>query len=99
MATAPLLTYPHIRTDSAVMGGRPCVAGTRVRVMDIVTAHRGGLSPEQLTTYFSSRPLTLSEIHAALTYYYDHREAIDAALAEDDTAATQAEAERIANSH
>jgi uncharacterized protein (DUF433 family) len=99
MATAPLLTYPHIRADGAVMGGRPCVAGTRVRVMDIVAAHGGGLSPEQLTTYFSSRPLTLSEIHAALTYYYDHREAIDAALAEDDAAATQAEAERIANSH
>ena len=97
MATASLLTYPHIRTDSAVMGGRPCIAGTRVRVMDIVTAHRGGLSPEQLTMYFSSRTLTLSEIHAALTYYYDHQEPIDAAIAEDDAAGGRAEAERIAD--
>jgi hypothetical protein len=37
-----LSVHPH---GQRLMGGRPCVAGTRVRVMDIVATHRGGLSP------------------------------------------------------
>ncbi len=65
------------------MSGRPCIAGTRVRVMDIVSARKAGVPEEELREYFSSRPLTLGEIHAALTYYYDHQEEVDAGLAED----------------
>jgi uncharacterized protein (DUF433 family) len=65
------------------MSGRPCIAGTRVRVMDIVSAWQAGVTDGELQEYFSSRPLTLGEIHAALAYYYDHQEEIDAALAED----------------
>lgn len=37
------------------MSGRPCVAGTRVRVMDIVAARRAGVADEELRDYFSSR--------------------------------------------
>jgi uncharacterized protein (DUF433 family) len=51
--------------------------------MDIVAATNAGLRPEDLSEYFSSRTLTLSEIYAALSFYYDHQEEIDAALAED----------------
>lgn len=76
------------------MSGRPCVAGTRVRVMDVVGAWKAGVPEEELPQYFSTRSLTLSEIHAALTYYYDHQEEIDAALAEDADLGRQAERER-----
>lgn len=76
------------------MSGRPCIAGTRVRVMDIVSAYKAGVSDEQLQEYFSSRPLTLSEIHAALAYYYDHQEEIDAAFSEDEELGQEAERER-----
>ena len=46
--------------------------------MDIVKLERMGLPPEEMRTHYSSRPLTLAEVHAALTYYYDHKAEIDA---------------------
>jgi uncharacterized protein (DUF433 family) len=79
----PLPRYSRISVDPRMMSGRPCIAGTRVRVMDIVSAKKAGISDEQLREYFSSRTLTLGEIHAALTYYYDHQDEVDTALAED----------------
>ncbi|HWN40580.1 MAG TPA: DUF433 domain-containing protein [Thermoanaerobaculia bacterium] len=94
MNAAPAFAYPHITTDSQVMSGRPCIAGTRVRVMDIVGAYKAGVPDDQLRDYFSSRRLTLSEIHAALAYYYDHQEEIDAAFSEDEELGQKAERER-----
>ena len=60
------------------MSGSPCIAGTRIRVMDLVRAYQAGAPVEELQEYFSSRALTLSEIHAALAYYWDHHEELDA---------------------
>ena len=91
MATLPAAAYPYISSEPGVMSGRPCIAGTRVRLMDIVAARKAGVPEEELPEYFSSRTLTLSEIHAALTYYYDHQDEIDAALAEDAALGRQAE--------
>jgi uncharacterized protein (DUF433 family) len=99
METAPVLAYPHVSTDSQVMSGRPCVAGTRVRVMDVVGAYKAGVPDDQLQDYFSSRTLTLSEIHAALAYYYDHQEEIDAAFAEDEELGQEAERGQAQASH
>jgi uncharacterized protein (DUF433 family) len=99
METAPVLAYPHVSADSQVMSGRPCIAGTRVRVMDIVGAYKAGLPDEQLQEYFSSRTLSLSEIHAALAYYYDHQEEIDAAFAEDEELGQKVERERAQARH
>jgi uncharacterized protein (DUF433 family) len=95
MATLSALSYPHISAEPQVMSGRPCIAGTRVRVMDVVGARNAGVSDEELREYFSSRDLTLSEIHAALTYYYDHQDEIDATLTEDAKLGRQAEQEQI----
>ena len=99
MNAALALAYPHITTDPRVMSGRPCIAGTRVRVMDVVGAYKAGVSDEELQDYFSSRPLTLSEIHAALAYYYDHQDEIDAAFAEDEDLGQSAERERSRAGH
>lgn len=99
MKTAPALAYPHVSTDSQVMSGRPCITGTRVRVMDVVGAYKAGVPDEELQEYFSSRTLTLSEIHAALAYYYDHQDEIDAAFAEDEELGQRAERERVQASH
>jgi len=76
-------TYPHIEQDPAVRGGKACIAGTRIAVKDIVGLTRQGMRPEEMLEYFSSRPLTLAEVHAALTYYYDHQGEVDAELAAD----------------
>jgi hypothetical protein len=51
--------------------------------MDIVALERRGLAPEETRSHYSSRPLTLAEVHAALTYYYDHKDEIDACIEED----------------
>jgi uncharacterized protein (DUF433 family) len=75
--------YPHIEQDPAVRGGKACIAGTRIAVKDVVGLARQGMRPEEMAAYFSSRPLSLAEVHAALTYYYDHQGEIDAELAAD----------------
>jgi uncharacterized protein (DUF433 family) len=84
MATASKPTpYPHITATAGVRGGCPCIDGTRISVMDIVKLERLGLAPEEMQTHYSSRPLTLAEVHAALAYYYDHKAEIDACFEQD----------------
>ena len=52
---------------------RPYITDTRIRVQDIVSDHeRHGLSPEQIAREYPH--LTLAQVHAALAYYFDHRE-------------------------
>ncbi|MCU0728207.1 MAG: DUF433 domain-containing protein [Planctomycetes bacterium] len=69
-------TYEHIRIDPAICGGLAHVAGTRVRVIDIVALHERGLSPEEILDSYEH--LTLGRIHSALAYSYDHPDAVDA---------------------
>ena len=83
MATAPATVYCHISETPGVCGGKPCIAGTRIRVMDIVVLQRQGVRPEQMLDHYSSRPLTLAEVHSALAYYYDHKNEIEASFEED----------------
>jgi uncharacterized protein (DUF433 family) len=84
MATAAATAYPHITKTPGVCGGKACIAGTRIRVMDIVVLHEQGILPEQMLEHYSSRPLTPAEIHSALAYYYDHKDEIEAELAADE---------------
>lgn len=56
-------------------GGRARLAGHRVRVLDIaIWYERQGLSPDEIVSQIPS--LTLSDVHTALAYYFDHREEI-----------------------
>lgn len=85
MATAlQPAAYPHIERNPGVRGGKACIAGTRIAVKDIVALDRQGMRPDEMLEYFSSRPLTLAEVHAALAYYYDHRDEIEAEFAADE---------------
>lgn len=68
-------------------GGKPCVAGTRIRVWDVATLAQSGSSPDEIISHYPS--LTLADVHAALSYYYDNREAVEAAAAEDDRVAEE----------
>jgi uncharacterized protein (DUF433 family) len=74
--------YAHITKDPEVCGGKACIDGTRIRVMDIVGLHQHGYAPENMLNVYSI-PLTLAQVHAALTYYYDHPEEIEASVQED----------------
>ncbi len=74
MATAAKIAYPHIERTPDVRAGKACIASTRIAVVDVAQAHQAGLTPEEIQTHFSSRPLTLAEVHSALAYHYDHPE-------------------------
>lgn len=81
MAIAAKLVYSHITKDPEVCGGRATIDGTRIRVLDIWSLKRRGLSPEQMLEEY---PLTLAQVHAALSYAYENLAEIEAALTEDD---------------
>jgi uncharacterized protein (DUF433 family) len=71
--------YAHISRDPAVCGGKACIRGTRIRVLDIVhAAERLALSPDEVCDQYPG--LTLAQVHGALAYYYDHRDQIQAEI-------------------
>jgi uncharacterized protein (DUF433 family) len=92
MATALALVYSHITKTPGVCGGQPCIDGTRVRVKNVAGLQKEGFTPEQMLTQYPS--LNLAQVHAALAYYYDHREEIEAAMAEDEKAGDEYEQHR-----
>jgi len=62
---------------------RAYIAGTRVRVQDIYAqAEVHGRTPEQIVAGLPH--LTLGQVHAALSYLFDHREEILSEMREDD---------------
>lgn len=72
---------PHIERTPEVCGGKPRVAGTRIRVQDIYAWHeRLGRSPDEIVQRFPQ--LTLADVHAALAYFWDHRDEILRDIAE-----------------
>jgi uncharacterized protein (DUF433 family) len=72
---------------------RAFITGTRVRVQDIVSDHeRHGLSPEQIARDYPH--ITLAQVHAALAYFYDHREEVLQQMKADEDLASRMEAEQ-----
>jgi uncharacterized protein (DUF433 family) len=71
----PISEKVHITCTDDVCGGKPCVAGTRVRVQDIYVWHEiQGKSPDEIASAYPQ--LTLADIYAALAYFWDHRDLI-----------------------
>jgi uncharacterized protein (DUF433 family) len=65
----------HITSTAGVCGGRPCIAGSRIRVQDIYIWHeRQGQSPDEIVAKFPQ--LQLADVYAALAYFWDNRDAI-----------------------
>ena len=72
----------HIEITPGVAGGKPRLAGHRITVQNIAIWHeRTGLSADEIATEYG---LSLADVYAALAYYYDHREAIDQAMRDDE---------------
>lgn len=72
---------PAHRADAGVRGGEPVVGGTRIPVAAVVRAHQLGLEFDEILVQLPS--LRPEGLHAALLYYLDHQEQIDAILARD----------------
>jgi uncharacterized protein (DUF433 family) len=85
-------TINRIEKTPGVCGGRACIAGHRIRVMDIVVWHeKRGYCPDEIVEMFPG--ITLADVHAALAYYFDHRPEI-----EDDFRDSDEWAERVKGS-
>lgn len=57
--------------------GVPIITGTTMKVVELVTSQYAyGWSPEEL--HLNYPHLSMSQIHSALAYYWDHQEEINA---------------------
>lgn len=73
------ISSPHIELDER---GVARVAGTRHKVKMIVLDRIAyGWSPEEI--HFQYPDLSMAQIHAALAYYYDHKDEIDSQIVEE----------------
>mgnify|MGYP002621052217 CR=1 FL=1 len=79
----------HIVIEPGVCGGRPHIAGHRIRVQDVIVLHeQAGYGPDEIASAYPG--ITLADVYAALAWYHDNPEPIRAALAAD-----RAEVERL----
>jgi uncharacterized protein (DUF433 family) len=83
------LVKEHIKITPGINGGKARIAGHRIRVMDIVLWHnKCGWSPDEIVSQFPQ--LTLADVYAALTYYWDHKKEIEAEIRRSEEAETKA---------
>ena len=76
----------HIECTPGVAGGKPRIAGHRITVQDIAIWHQQmGKSVEEICSDYG---LGLADVHAALAYYFDHRDEIDSSISESDAFVT-----------
>jgi uncharacterized protein (DUF433 family) len=65
----------RITRTPGVCGGKACIEGHRIRVMDIVIMYEHqGMNANEIVEQYPS--ITLGDVHAALAYYYDNIEEI-----------------------
>ena len=70
----------HIEITAGVVGGRARIAGRRITVQDIAIWHRHlGKSVDEIC---ADHDLSLAEVHAVLSYYFDNQAEIDSRIAE-----------------
>jgi uncharacterized protein (DUF433 family) len=86
----PVITE-HIGLRPGYCGGKPHILGHRIKVQHIVVWHlRMGKSPTEIVV--SHPTIRLADVHAALAYYYDHQDEIDADIIAEDQFAAEIEA-------
>ncbi len=65
----------YIEITPGVLGGKPRIAGHRIAVAHIAEMYlKMGQSIEEIAGQYDLSP---ASVHAAMAYYYEHREEID----------------------
>lgn len=60
-----------INQNEEYSAGAPTIEGTGIRVKDVASAYEhSGYAPDEITQLYPA--LSLSDVHRALAYYYDH---------------------------
>ena len=78
----PWLVYPHVVKEPGYCGGKATIDGTRVRVVDVAFMHQCGKTVAEILDSYDR--LSPAQVYAAIAYYYDHADEIEATLAADD---------------
>ena len=91
--------FELIKRMSAGLGfaGRPVIAGTGICVSDIAATmifHKQ--DPDEIAAGFE---LDLAQVHAALAYYYSHKDEIDAEIRERRASAEKMKGKRVGSRH
>ena len=70
------IRHPYIAVNKKIRSGEPVVSGTGIRVLDIAIRYEVmGMLPEDIIVALPH--LNLSQVHDALSYYYEHKNEID----------------------
>ena len=87
---AKLVAYNGKKMDSTLShhidasSGKPRIAGTRVRVQDVVACHEfQGMSPDEIAAGYPQ--ITLADVYAALAFYHDHCDELRKQMKDDET--------------
>lgn len=84
-----------ITSNPQVRGGSPCIAGTSLRVTDVVMAY---LFHDQTADEIAAGyAVPLASVYAALAYYYEHKAEVDEDIRRQIEAAQRLKAEWIAD--
>lgn len=83
MAIVEKTEHPHIVRLEGVCGGEPVVDGLRVSVRHVATLHLRG---ESIAEMAAALDLSEAQIVHALSYFFDHREEIEALIAAEEKA-------------
>lgn len=63
-----------ISRKKEVCGGKACIEGTRIRVIDIIERYKLlGEKPEDIASHYD---IPVPAVLTAITYYYEHPDAI-----------------------
>jgi len=68
------VTAAHITQTPGICGGKPCIAGRRIRVQDVYVWHKTlGMSTEEIANQYN---LSEVQVYAALTFAFEHLDQI-----------------------
>ena len=74
------VTAAHITRTPDVRGGKPCITGQGITVQNVYVWHEHlGMSADEIASAYG---LTLVQVHAALTYAFEHLDEIRADILE-----------------
>jgi uncharacterized protein (DUF433 family) len=74
----------HIEIVPGAGGPKAHIAGHRVRVQDIAVMHvKLRLTADEIVEELPT--ITMADVHAALAYYWDHQDEIEAAIGDEQT--------------
>ncbi len=80
------LAIEHIIATPGICGGKPRIAGKGVTVQHIAALYNLEWTVDALVAEFD---LTPGQVHAALSYYFDHRSEMDQAIQDSQAFADQ----------